>query len=85
MRRCQARRREERPAQLEVDLKGERARESRRARKAAGKPWGRRPAFRDRERVGTAQELPADFAIPKSGIARRLGVASSTLGSWFPK
>ncbi len=71
-------------AQLEVDLRAERAREAHRARKAAGKPWGRRPAFRDSERVRAAQELLADPAIPRADIARRLGLARSTLYNWFP-
>ena len=66
-------------AQLEVDLRAERAREAHRARKAAGKPWGRRPAFRDSERVRAAQELLADPAIPRADIARprRGGAARS--------
>ncbi len=72
-------------AQLEVDLRGERAQESHQARKAAGKPWGRRPAFRDSERVRAAQALLADPAIPRSDVARRLGVARSTLYNWFPR
>ena len=72
-------------ARLEVDLRGERARESHRARMAAGKPWGRRPAFLDRERVNAAKALLADPAIPRSDIARRLEVARSTLYNWFPR
>ena len=71
-------------ARLEADLRGERARESCLARRAAGRAWGRRPAFRDPARVSAARALLADPAIRRSDVARRLGVARSTLYSWFP-
>lgn len=71
-------------ARLEANLRGEHARESHRARLAAGKPWGRQPAFGDRERVRAARALLADPDIPRSDVARRRGVARSTLYSWFP-
>ena len=72
-------------ARLEVDLRSERARESHRARKAAGKPWGRCPAFHDQDSVRAAQALLADSTISRTDVARRLGVARSTLYRWFPK
>ena len=72
-------------AWLEVDLRGERARESHQARKAPGKHWGRRPAFRDQDRVRAAQKLLADSTLSRADVARRLGVARSTLYNWFPR
>ncbi len=70
---------------LDADLRGERARESHRACRDAGKAWGRRPAFRDPARVRAARSLLADPAIPRAAVARRLGIARSTLYHWFPK
>ena len=71
-------------ADFERELVSERTKLAARRRFDAGKRWGKPGFFRTRKRVELAKALLRNPDLTRSQVARRLGIATTTLYHWFP-
>ena len=71
-------------AELEAHLARERTRPAARLARERGELWGRRSQWRDPGHVRRVQAILRDKRLPRTEIAKTLGIDVSTLYKWFP-
>ena len=71
-------------AQFDSDGNSERTKESYKNATANSRRWRRKSIFHDSATVRVAQALLRDPPLSRVEVARRLGVATSTLRRWLP-
>lgn len=71
-------------AQMERQIMSDRTRSGIATHRKNGNRWGKPSKFHDPKNVKLAQSLLRDGTLPKTEIARRIGVSTVTLYRWFP-